>query len=175
MKNKYLIVLISVVSALALVAVLVFSNSLFGPQELAQATSAPMPSSTPVDSQATPSPTNSSTPSEEKSASADQEATVPEGPISALIVSYKDGASPLGADNKLRGIPAKLTGKFKLGEELGFGFWSLVIVKPVTAEVATTYAQELASSSVIASAEPDFAVPHHPGLHCRPLGAAQRF
>lgn len=158
MKSKYLILLISVVSVLALVAVLVFSNSLFAPQELAGATSTPTASSTPVDSRATPSPTIFSTPSEEKVASSDEEATIPEGPISALIVSYKDGASPLGADNKLRGIPATLTGKFKLGKELGFGFWGFVIVKPVTAEVATTYAQELASSSVIASAEPDFAV-----------------
>ena len=158
MKNKNLIVVISVVSALALVSVLVFSNSFIGPQELAQTTSAPTPTSAPVYSQATPSPTNSAIPYEDKAVSSDEVPTVPEGPISGLIVSYKDGGSPLGSDNKLKGIPSKMVGKFKLGEELGFGFWSLVILKPVTAEVATTYAQELLSSSLISSAEPDFAV-----------------
>lgn len=158
MKNKSLIVLISVSSAFAIVAVLLFGNSLFSPKDLAQSTSTSTPTSVTPDSPKTPSPTDSLIPSEEKTPSTDEEATVPEGPVTSLIVSYKDGASPLGADNKLRGIPAKLAGKLQLGKELGFGFWSLAIVKPVTAEVATTYAQDLLSSSLIASAEPDFAV-----------------
>jgi subtilisin family serine protease len=158
MKNKTLIVLLSAFSALTLVAVLAFGNSFFGPQELVQATSAPTSTSASEDSRETPSPTDAPNSSEGKAMNSDEVAPVPEGPVTSLIVSYKDGASPLGADKQLRGIPSKLAGKLKLGEELGFGFWTLIIFKPVTAEVATSYSQELLSSPLISSAEPDFAV-----------------
>lgn len=151
--KKWQVASISSLAVLTLVALVWFGSSFVVPKSTFQSDS---PAASETQSQ---TPTEAPQPVESKAAGSDEEVPVPEGPISSLIVSYADAGTPFETNStNLRGIPSHLISKFKAGKELGFGYWTLEFTNSVSVDKATSYAQELISAGVIATAEPDFSV-----------------
>ena len=80
------------------------------------------------------------------------------GSINRLIVRYESGVSPIDRASVVAGAASVPSTTLTVGEDVGFGLRTVNLTTGVSASVAQSIADDLESSPLVVSAEPDYAV-----------------
>lgn len=95
---------------------------------------------------------------EEKYSQTGEQPLAPEGDINSLIVSFKNSLNKEQIDAWISTLPRSEQDLIYLGDELGFGFWNLMLVLPATPEFAQNLSEKFLLNSEIATVEPNYPV-----------------